>query len=30
MRELGPDRLSDDGEGLVARDPETGEEFTKG
>ncbi|GAA1728097.1 septation protein SepH [Aeromicrobium alkaliterrae] len=28
MRELGPDRLSDDGEGLVARDPGTGEEFT--
>ncbi|MEG9226237.1 septation protein SepH [Aeromicrobium sp. Sec7.5] len=27
MRELGPDRLSDDGNGLVARDPASGEEF---
>ncbi|WP_229051231.1 septation protein SepH [Aeromicrobium sp. Leaf350] len=28
MRELGPDRLSDDGNSLVARDPGTGEEFS--
>ena len=27
MRELGPDRLSDDGRGIVARDPASGEEF---
>lgn len=27
MRELGPDRASDDGTSLVARDPATGEEF---
>ena len=27
MRELGPDRVSDDGSSLVARDPATGEEF---
>lgn len=27
MRELGPDRVSDDGRGLVARDPASGEEF---
>ena len=27
MRELGPDRVSDDGSGLVARDPASGEEF---